>query len=466
MTPSWDDDGLAELEGAFQRHFPGRRPSFFVRAPGRVNLIGEHTDYNGLPVLPMALSREIRVLVSPREDVRVRIANQEEEFAPREFSISQEIPPGPPGDWANYFKASCQALARWYGEREENHAGEGAGQTGGDGRPMERFSSLRGFEAVVSSTLPVASGLSSSSALVIAAGRSLLAVNGLDMPTLEFAEEMARAEWYTGTRGGGMDQAISAGAVRGHASRIEFNPLRMFNTPVPAGWAFLVAHTLVRAEKSGTAREAYNHRTHECREALERMGGALAALGGAMVAPDRRGGGTQATGTQRDADHSGMSGVPPAGRLTYPRLLEAACLEDLLDLARSHLQGDLLKRFRHVVTEGSRVYQAEHALQHDDLPTFGLLMNSSHQSLRDDYEVSSPELNTLVELALGAGAGGARLTGAGFGGCIVALAPRRKSADILSALEEGYYRGRIPQESLTGALFRAEPAEGASVHPV
>ncbi|MGD2120674.1 MAG: galactokinase [Gemmatimonadota bacterium] len=409
MGSSWADHGLSDPAAAFATAFPGGTPGRFTRAPGRVNLIGEHTDYNGLPVLPMALRQEVRILFSPRDDDRVRVANTQGEFGLREFTISGEIPPDPPGDWANYLKAPCQALG-------------------------QKFGSLAGFDALVSSTLPVAAGLSSSSALVIAMGRTLLAVNDLQLPTLEFAEQMAQAERYTGTQGGGMDQAISAGAVHGHASRIEFHPLRMFQTPVPPDWRFVVAHTTVRAEKSGMAQEAYNRRTQECREAL-------AIVNKAVVA------------------NEWARGEP----LTYPHLLEQFCIQDLVELGEKYLEGALLKRFRHVVTEGSRVYDAEHALKRGDRFTFGLLMNSSHQSLREDYEVSSRELDTLVGIATDAGAEGARLTGAGFGGCIVALAGPDQVDTVLEQLEIRYYESRKVKGSLDEVLFVAEPAQGATV---
>jgi galactokinase len=293
---------------------------------------------------------------------------------------------------------------------------------------------LRGFDALVTSTLPAASGLSSSSALVIALGRVVLKVNDLTMETLEFAEAMAQAERYTGTRGGGMDQAIAAGASEGHASRIEFNPLRMFETPIPPDWRFIVAHTLVRAEKSGPAQIAYNNRTRECKQALSRLRGAV--------------------------------GKPPGARdeeFSYPRLLERISLEDLIDLGEKHLEGVLLKRFRHVVTEGSRVYDGEQALRRGDRLTFGLLMNRSHQSLREDYEVSSRELDALVELALEAGADGARLTGAGFGGCVVALAGPGQADDVLAALEQEYFRTRYLAAPLDQVLFVAQASQGATV---
>ncbi len=387
----------------FRKAHDGVLPSHLSRAPGRVNLIGEHTDYNGLPVFPMALRREVRVFFRPRDDQRMRFVNPEPEFPPRTFSLSRDIPREPTGDWGNYLKAPCQALVRRLGE-------------------------LRGMDALVASTVPVASGLSSSSALVIAVGSALLRANRAEVPTLELAEEMARAERYTGTQGGGMDQAISLGAREGHASRIEFDPLEMIHTPVPAHWRFVVAHTLVRAEKSGRAQAAYNRRREECGEAL--------------------------------------AGVARALRLekpTYRDLLAGYSREELLDVGGSRLPADLFPRFRHVVTEGSRVYEAEKAMKAGDLRHFGALMNDSHESLRGDYEVSSPELDRLVELARGSGAAGARLTGAGFGGCIVALVDEEGLEPVLAALRRGYYATRELEGPLSRALFLADPGPGAGV---
>ncbi len=409
MGSSWEDHGLPEPSRAFRDAFDGRAPTHLSRAPGRVNLIGEHTDYNGLPVFPMALDREVRILFRPRGDGTVRVVNADPEFRPRTFELTEEIPPGEAGDWGNYVKAPCQALSR-------------------------RLGDLSGFDGLVSSTLPVASGLSSSSALVIAVGRALLAANELSIPTLELADEMARAERYTGTRGGGMDQAISLGARAGHASRLEFEPLRTYESPVPPDWRFIVAHTLVRAEKSGAAQEAYNARNRECREALALIREAAAA--------------------------TGWTG---AGALTYAELITRAPVRELLEMAEAHLQGTHLMRFRHVVTEAVRVYEAEEAMRRGDLLTFGILMDASHESLRVDYEVSSPELDRLVELAWEAGAAGARLTGAGFGGCTVALAGPGHADRVLSALGERYYRGRELEAPLESVLFVAEPSAGAGV---
>jgi len=284
---------------------------------------------------------------------------------------------------------------------------------------------------------------------VIAVGRSLLEANDYTIPTLELAEEMARAEQYTGTRGGGMDQAISLGAVEGHASRIEFAPLSLHECPVPPGWHFVVGHTMVRAEKSGAARAAYNLRREECGEALLRLAGALG-----RNAPS---GGD----TLSDSPHTAST-----PELTYPGLIANRDVGDLLSMAQSHLPLPLLRRFRHVVTEGARVYEAEKAMRGADLLTFGILMDASHESLREDYEVSSPELDRMVELARDGGAAGARLTGAGFGGCMVALTDPHHLAGVLRSLETGYFRARGYSGSLSSVLFLAEPAGGASVERI
>ncbi|MFC1574836.1 galactokinase [Gemmatimonadota bacterium] len=409
MTGSWRDHGLEKPSEAFQAAFDGRAPTHLSRAPGRVNLIGEHTDYNGLPVFPMALQHEVRVLFRPRRDGAVRIRNQNPEFQPRQFELSDHLHPDPSGDWGNYLKAPCQALVR-------------------------RLGSLQGMDALVSSSVPVASGLSSSSALVIAVGQALLAANDLHIPTLEMAAEMARAERYTGTQGGGMDQAISLGARASHATRIEFDPLQLHESPVPPTWRFVVAHTLVRAEKSGPAQEAYNQRNRSCREALAMVRTAL-----------------------REQD------VQDAEELGYPHLLTRLPVGELVEFASEHLPENLLRRFRHVTTEAVRVYEAEEAMRRGDLLTFGLLMDASHESLRTDYEVSSPELDELVELARRGGAAGARLTGAGFGGCMVALADEARYGRMLEAMEEGYFSRRTLPGPLSHFLFVAEPSEGASV---
>ena len=392
---------------AFRTRFGAPGPAFRVRAPGRVNLIGEHIDYNGLSVLPMAIQRHVTLLVRPRTDRVVRVASTAPGLEPRQLEIAATIPPFPSGDWGNYVKAAVQALEREHG-------------------------SLTGYDALIHSTVPVAAGLSSSSALVIGVALTTLAANRRSWDPVPLAEAMALAERYTGTQGGGMDQAIALGAVEGTASRVDFAPLRITPVPVPPSWRFIVAHSLSRAEKSGGAQATYNRRTVECREALERIERAAGVAGG---------------------HESGG----------YRGLLSRFDARALVEVAESALDGDLLRRFRHVVTEADRVRWAEAALRAADLPAFGALLRGSHASLKNDYEVSSPALDDLVALAEDAGATGARLTGAGMGGCIVAVAPADAAEHVLDRLRADFYVPRAPAGSLGDYLFLAEPAGGARV---
>ena len=183
-----------------------------ARAPGRVNLIGEHTDYNGLPVFPMAVDRDIAAVFSPRKDRQIILANTDPGFSERSFEVQESIPPSSTGDWGNYCKAAVQGLLDYYRQKH---------------RKADRFC---GFEATYDGDIPVAAGMSSSSALVVLSALLFLASNDLDLYTtpsrrLELADLLARAEHYVGTQGGGMDQAISLMGRSGHAVKIDFFPL-------------------------------------------------------------------------------------------------------------------------------------------------------------------------------------------------------------------------------------------------
>ena len=375
------------------------------RAPGRVNLIGEHIDYNGLPVLPMALDREIVLRFRPRADTRVILRNTDSRFSPAEFEASADIPPAPAGAWSNYPRAAAQILWR---------------ETG----------LLTGLEGEISSNLPAAAGLSSSSALVVATALALLDSTGRDVPRNALMAMLARGERYVGLAGGGMDQAISLGGRAGHAMRIEFRPgVQLTPVPVPDDWRIIVASSMVEAAKSAGARDAYNARVAECRSALE-----LVASRGLGIDPP--------------ADYHELLGRIPAAELQEP--------------ARAVLPELLYRRFRHVVTEAVRVADAEQSLRDGDLARFGQLLQASHTSLRDDYEVSGPELDQLVGIAMAAGAAGARLTGAGFGGAILAVTTTERAPRVMEALRREFYEARRVA-SLNDVLFPVVPSAGASV---
>ena len=383
--------------------------SWRVTAPGRVNLIGEHTDYNGLPVLPIAIDRGIRVDFRVVDDPVVRLDSPSARFAPFAFQLKRPIEAAARGDWSNYVRAAARGLLE-HGVRLE-----------------------RGIEGTVTGSVPIASGLSSSSALVVAAALALLKANELTLPLLRLAALMARAERFVGLEGGGMDQAACLHGVEGHALRIEFDPLRVTPVPVPEGWRWVVASSLVRAEKSAGAREAYNERTRQCREALEEV---------------RDGVGVERT---------------PYQASSYRGLASAGDLDGLLRNARRILAPVLFRRFRHVVTEGSRVALAEQAMRDGDMLRFGHLMVQSHESLRDDYGVSTEELDAIVAIALEAGAAGARLTGAGFGGCAVALCDDTTVARVMEALVARFYEPRLHGPPASDVMFVAKPSGGARV---
>ena len=396
-------------------------------APGRVNLIGEHTDYNGLPVFPIAIDRAVRIEFTVADGPVVRLDSPLARFDPFMFQLKRPIEAASQGHWSNYVRAAAKGLME-HGVRME-----------------------RGIEGTVTGDVPIASGLSSSSALVVASALALLKANGVEVgrdagpgPTisgLELAALMARAERFVGLEGGGMDQAACLHGVAGHALRIDFEPLRVKPVAVPKGWRWVVASSLVRAEKSGGAREAYNERARQCREALAGVGDAFANDGP----------------TTPEGARSG------AVALTYRDLVAHGDMDGLLDHARRILAPVLFRRFRHVVTEGRRVARAEVAMRDGDMRRFGNLMVGSHDSLRDDYEVSTFELDELVTVALEAGAAGARLTGAGFGGCAVALCDQAAVGAVMDALAARFYEPRLAQPPTGDEMFAAKPSGGARV---
>ena len=397
-------DGAPPLARVFAQVFGGK-PTRRVHAPGRVNLVGEHIDYLELPVLPMAIQRGVEVLLRPREDGRVRLAHARAQFEPREFELAAELAPFDAGDWGNYAKAAATTLAREHGVR-------------------------RGLDAVVGGDLPPAAGLSSSSALVVALGLALLEANGLALAPLELATLLARAEQYVGTRSGGMDQAASLCGRAGCALAIQFAPLRVEPLPLPPDWRFVAAHSLEHAHKSAAAREAYN------------------AL--------------RAAGEQALAQLTAFPDLGASAR-SYQDLCSLHPVEELLQLGNQVLPAHYQRAFRHAVTENARVLQAREAIVAGDAPRLGGLMNASQASLRDELNVSTPALDRVVEAARAGGALGARLTGAGFGGCAVALCLEADLPRVLAALEQGFYRGRPADALVPEPVFPVQASQGASV---
>ena len=383
------------MHEAFERRYGSRAGVRLASAPGRVNLIGEHTDYNLLPVFPTALQRGVRILFRPRADSMVRLGATTPGCEDRSFELGAEIPAYPAGDWGNYVKAAAQALVR-------------------------RWKVTHGMDAMVSGDLPMAAGLSSSSAMVVASALALLDAGGIEVDRIELAELMAGAEHYVGTRGGGMDQAICLGGRRGHAALIEFAPLKLMPVAVPPDWRFLIAHSMVQASKSAGARGHYNHCVADCRAAAAIMG-------------------------------------------DFRTLVAEQSEEEVLARGRELLDDGLFCRFRHQITEGRRVYRARDAMSAGDAARFGALMLASHGSMRDDYLISCPEVDRLVEVAMDSGAIGARMTGAGFGGFVVALTDAAHVDSLIGQIEGRFYAPRGVPGLAAGHLLTVEPSGGAAV---
>jgi N-acetylgalactosamine kinase len=448
----------SRLVERFRSLFPGS-PLSLARAPGRINLIGEHTDYNGLPVFPFAIHRDLAAAFGPRQDSLVVLHNLDPAYPPREFALRAEIPPYGTGDWGNYLKAAAQGLLERF--RAE-------------GLPAEGF---RGFNAVVHGDIPPAAGLSSSSAMVVLGALMLLAANRQSLPGPELATLLARAEHYVGTQGGGMDQAASLLCRSGMALKIDFFPLRVTPAPLPAEAVFVAADSLVKAAKTAEALDKYNRRPIECRLAVAVLNRRLEGRFG-REAPLERIGDLTTAGPQ-DGAAAGLRSE--ADRALHPAPYTLAEIAGILgrspeQTARTYcLRRDgsvfpeppdgfkLHQRCRHVIEEGVRVEQALTALQAGDVAALGGLMDQSHESCRELYEISCPELDELVRIARQAGAEGSRLTGAGFGGYTISLVREERLPAFLQQVTRAYYREYLQrgEEELSSTLFACRAVNGA-----
>ncbi len=453
IPDGWDAAELARAErlAAKVRVSVGAEArTFAARAPGRVNLIGEHTDYSGLPVLPVAIDRSTIVVAAATIENEIELMNADAAWPSRRFAIERQIPPYATGDWANYVKAAIQGV-------------------------IDRFDARgkwRGASMVVGSRVPPAAGLSSSSALTVSTALAFMAINELELEPIDAATMVARSEWYVGTRGGAMDQSASILGRRDHALFIEFDPIRVRMVKMPANAAIVVADSREVADKSGKVRAEYNRRVVECALAARILGRALKLDGVKILGDVVRAipGWTAAELVEKLAESS-----PP--RLGAD-LKEAA---NILDVSQSILEAELLgngstrtlvdsnrpleilKRARHVLSETERVIRAADMLEAGRLDEMGKLMNASHQSLADDFECSTARLDAIVECARRGGAFGARLTGAGFGGSIVALCDVASADTVIESIDRGYYAKLYPGEPVESRRAVLHAAAGASV---
>ena len=357
-------------------------------APGRVNLIGEHTDYNDGYVMPAALEFSTMVAASPRPGriLRVYSSSIDEE---RQFHLDA-AEPSRRGDWSDYVFGVAAILEK-------------------SGRR------LRGADLVVTSDVPMGAGLSSSAALEVATAHALLAASDLPFDPVEAAKISQRAEnEFVGMRCGIMDQYIAARGVAGHALLIDCRTLEARNVALAPNLRLLITDSRVRHQHAGGE---YNARREACEEGVRRLRpflGAITAL--------------------RD--------------VTFEQL--EAHKDALSDL--------VYRRCRHIVTENERVLEAERALAERDFAAAGRAMNASHVHMRDDFEITSPEVDYLADFAQGLpGVWGSRMTGGGFGGCTVTLV----EADAVDSAAERIVEAYRETFRLDANVFVCAPSQGA-----
>jgi galactokinase len=344
----------------------GTAPTLLVQAPGRVNLIGEHTDYNDGFVLPCAIDFHTLIAARSRDDALVRVAAADYGDAIDEFRLDAPIAARADAQWANYVRGVVL---------------------------LARGVALRGAELAISGNVPQGAGLSSSAALEVATAQAFKSLQGLDeLSATQLALIGQQAEnQFVGVNCGIMDQLISARGEAGHALLIDCRTLDARAVPMPPGVAVMIVHSHV---KRGLVESEYNTRRAQCEAAARHYG--VKAL--------------------RDVDAAALA------------------------RGAAGLDGVTLRRARHIVTENQRTLDAADALAQGDLRRLGELMAQSHTSMRDDFEITVPAIDQLVEIAqrtIGS-EGGARMTGGGFGGCVVAVLPEGRVDAVRAAIAANY----------------------------
>jgi len=385
---------MNDLNSSFTRFF-GRAPQGIAIAPGRVNLIGEHTDYNEGFVLPVAIDRAVTVAFAPRSDRLVHARSLD--FSQDDSFSLDTIDRLEGSSWANYVRAVASVLQQ-------------AGY------------SLTGIDIAIHGDIPVGAGLSSSAALEVAVLGAFQSTAELEIAPRDQALLAQRAEnQFVGVNCGVMDQMTSVLGHRGHALFIDCRTLETELIPLDLAThnlKIVVAQTGVTHTLSASA---YNQRRDECSEAL------------------------------RILSHAIANRPLLALRDITPLDLEAHA---------AALPEKLARRARHVVNENERVLQSVQALREGDFTTFGRLLYASHESLSRDYEVSCPELDLMVNLASNVeGVVGARMTGAGFGGCTVNLVHE----EALDRFRDDVIKTYRAQTGLPGEMYVCRPADGLHI---
>ncbi len=370
-------------------------PSWSAQAPGRVNLLGEHIDYNDGIVLPVAIDRSVRIAAAPSEDQYLYLhaldLDKNVTIALDNLEAKVDVNGEPLPAWSLYPAGVAWAL-----------------QESGRQTP--------GFRAVFTSDVPIGAGLSSSAAVEVSFGVLWQALGGWEMDRMTLSQICQRAEnAYVGVSCGLMDQFASAHGVKDHALKFDTRSLEWEAVPLPEGLVVVIADSGVRRT---LATSAYNERRASCEQAVEIL-------------------------RQKLPEITSLRDVHPTILAAYSELLPP----------------NVRKRAEHVVKEIARVETAVTALNRQDARTFGALMYAGHASLKDLYEVSTPELDLLVDLARELpGCSGARLTGAGFGGCTVNLVDESQADEFIRLLKEGY----LAKTGRTAQVYLCQASDGAS----
>ncbi|WP_084717428.1 galactokinase [Vibrio rhizosphaerae] len=366
----------------------GYAPSHIIQAPGRVNLIGEHTDYNDGFVLPCAINYQTVVAAAKRHDNLVRVVSVDYGNAVDEFDIRQAITFQPDKMWANYIRGVVKCL-------------------------LARGYPLGGADITVSGNVPQGAGLSSSAALEVVIGQTFKALFNLDISQAEIALNGQQAEnEFVGCNCGIMDQMISAQGRENHAMLLDCRSLETTAVSMPENVAVLIINS---NKKRGLVDSEYNTRRQQCEAAAQVFG---------------------------------------------VKALRDVSIEQF-NQRRAELDPIVAKRARHVITENARTLEAAEALGANDMRRMGRLMAESHVSMRDDFEITVQEIDLLVEMvkAVIGDEGGVRMTGGGFGGCVVALIPSTLVESVTATVEARYE----PETGLKASIYVCQAKAGAGV---
>ncbi|NVC51313.1 galactokinase [Vibrio diabolicus] len=367
---------IQKVKASFEQVL-GYAPSHIIQAPGRVNLIGEHTDYNDGFVLPCAINYQTVVAAAKREDNTVRVVSVDYGNAMDEFDITQAITFQQDKMWANYIRGVVKCL-------------------------LARGYQFTGADISVSGNVPQGAGLSSSAALEVVIGQTFKVLFNLEISQAEIALNGQQAEnEFVGCNCGIMDQMISAEGRENHAMLLDCRSLETEAVSMPEDMAVVIINS---NKKRGLVDSEYNTRRQQCEEAAR------------------------------------IFGVKALRDVTIEQFNEKV----------AELDEMVAKRARHVITENDRTVEAAQALRAHDMKRMGELMAESHASMRDDFEITVKEIDTLVEIVkeVIGDQGGVRMTGGGFGGCIVALVPPALVDDVKAAVEAKYQAATCLKESI------------------